>query len=986
MNTNSNFTKKRIAALIGSFVLDGTGSVALAQSEPTVVEEVVVTGILGSLDRAMDMKRSAQGVVDAIAAEDIGKFPDTNLAESLQRITGVSIDRTHGEGSRVTVRGFGPDYNLVTLNGRQMPTSALEDTSAAATRSFDFANLAAEGVSGVEVYKTSRATIPSGGIGATINILTNRPLDNPGLNASLGVKGVVDQSTDEGADVTPEVSGIYSQTFADDTFGVSLSGSYQERESGSRQASVSEGWHTFPGWANHDWEGGTGAWGAIPDEGHTNRPGPNDIYSVPQQLAYTFNEVQRSRVNGQLALQYRPLNSVTATVDYTYSRLDVAQQFHNVSAWFNFGPSTGVWTDGPVASPLVYAEQTPDNPSDLAMGAGDFQRVNENNSIGIHLEWLVTDRLVLELDAHSSSAESRPDGLYGSHNVIGAATWVRAETIAHFGESFPVLEVRYPDGMTALDPTDMRVTGSSFRNSMMKSEIDQLQFSGKFEFDGGQIMDFGIMHTDVYNRSAFANVQRDTWGGVGEAGDFDNDFWIPNTVADKFSALGSGSAKLQNEFFRFDFADIVARSKALYGDSGEGPVGDCGTRFCPSTDYANQTDRRTREETFSAYVQFNLEFDVDRMPLSVATGLRYESTRVTSSAATPTYSGIAWEAANEFSLMATGEQEFTHLTGSYNNLLPNVDATLEVIDDLIVRASISETLARPSYAHIQGGTTVNPLARINAGTGTRGNPDLLPYESFNLDLSVEWYYDYASYVSAGWFRKDVKNFIGTTIVQEELYSLAHPGDGPRYREAQEAVGNDAVAIRDYIMTHYGDTEYVDGERIIGIPGQDNLMTFNITVPTNEKDAVLHGLELAVQHTFGDSGFGVIANATLVEGDIRFDDAGLEEQFALFGLSDSANLIGFYDKYGVQARLAYNWRDQFLTAAAHGTGHPNPVYVEAYGQWDVSVSYDVTERFTVFAEGINITDEFNRTRSRAEEQVLFLTETGPRYSLGLRYTL
>lgn len=213
------------------------------------------------------------------------------------------------------------------------------------------------------------------------------------------------------------------------------------------------------------------------------------------------------------------------------------------------------------------------------------------------MEWLVNSRLLFGLDAHSSTAESRPDGLYGSDNVIGAATWVRAETIAHFGEAFPVLEVRFPDGVTALDPADMRVTGSSFRNSMMKSEIDQLQFSGEFEFDGGQSIDFGVMHADVYNRSAFANVQRDTWGGVGDAGDFDNDFWIPDTVADKFSAPGSDNPRLLNEFFRFDFADIVARSKALYGDSGEGPVGDCGTRFCPSTDYVSQTDRRTREVT-----------------------------------------------------------------------------------------------------------------------------------------------------------------------------------------------------------------------------------------------------------------------------------------------------------------------------------------------------------------------------------------------------
>ena len=153
-----------------AMALGATVATPVAAQQDDVIEEVVVTGIRGSLTSSMNTKRDAGGVVDAITAEDIGKFPDTNLAESLQRITGVSIDRSRGEGSKVTVRGFGPDFNLVTLNGRQMPTHS------ELTRSFDFADLASEAISGVEVYKTSNATLPTGGIGSTINIKTTRPL------------------------------------------------------------------------------------------------------------------------------------------------------------------------------------------------------------------------------------------------------------------------------------------------------------------------------------------------------------------------------------------------------------------------------------------------------------------------------------------------------------------------------------------------------------------------------------------------------------------------------------------------------------------------------------------------------------------------------------------------------------------------------------------------------------------------------------------
>src|SRR5690606_5454245 len=152
-----------------------------------------VTGIRGSLQSSMNLKRDASGIVDGIIAEDIGKFPDTNLAESLQRISGVSIDRSMGEGSKVTVRGVGPDFNLVLLNGRQMPASSIEATNASNSRAFDFANLASEAIAGVEVYKTSRASSSTGGIGATINIKTTRPLES-GPIANFGIKGVNDTS------------------------------------------------------------------------------------------------------------------------------------------------------------------------------------------------------------------------------------------------------------------------------------------------------------------------------------------------------------------------------------------------------------------------------------------------------------------------------------------------------------------------------------------------------------------------------------------------------------------------------------------------------------------------------------------------------------------------------------------------------------------------------------------------------------------------
>ncbi|MEO7169420.1 MAG: TonB-dependent receptor plug domain-containing protein, partial [Sphingomonas sp.] len=325
------------------------------QADAPQGDDIVVTGIRASLRQSLDIKRDSQGVVDAISAEEIGKFPDTNLAESLQRITGVSIDRSNGEGSLVTVRGFGPEFNLVTLNGRQMPTALIGDGgSAPSSRSFDFANLASEGVAAVEVYKSGRASIESGGIGSTINIRTPRPFDRPGTRGSLAVKGVMDTSQNGKNDITPEVSGIFSTTLADDRIGFAVIGSYQKRKASTNQAIV--------GWRD-GYLGNENNWGSLAPPGTpraaniTNRPGPTDVYQVPQNASYEFNNINRERINGQAVLQFRPTDALTATIDYTYSRNTVETRNSNVGIWFNHDDTSSSWTNGPVAGPVFYTER-----------------------------------------------------------------------------------------------------------------------------------------------------------------------------------------------------------------------------------------------------------------------------------------------------------------------------------------------------------------------------------------------------------------------------------------------------------------------------------------------------------------------------------------------------------------------------------------------------------------------------------------------------
>ena len=967
-----------IAVALGASVV---GPVAAQDAEEeNVMEVVVVQGVRRSLINSASIKRDSDGVVDAISAEDIGKFPDTNLAEAMSRITGVSIDRNSaggafGEGQRVTVRGVGPDFNLVLLNGRQMPGATLEDTSASNSRAYDFSNLASEAVSAVEVYKTSMSNVPTGGIGATINIRTARPLDIGDRSMSFGAKAVTDSSA-EGSSWTPEVSGIYSDVFADGKFGITLTGIYQERDFGWNQARIEQ--YRFI-------EGYSGDWGRIPAPGeegaelHINRPGPDDLYGVPQNLRYSLNQVERERLNGQLVLQWRPVETVTATLDYTYSELELQTRRSETSSWFNFGESAGEWTDGPIASPITYTEFKVEAPWwDRVYDQAKYGQKTENDSIGLNVEWLATDNLSFALDWHSSTAEIGSASPYGTNALLSAPAFHRGTSVVDMSQDFPVLSVDFANG--SMDPGAVLTGGYSFRDSYMKSEVEQLDLSGKFDFDDRMSLDFGVTMTEVNNRTAFGKNENPAWGGVGSPDDYPDELWQVRDISSAFDAIpGSGNPNLTNEFFIWDFDTVVALASQLRNEYMGKPD-------------AFTDDRRVKEETNSAYLQWLWNFDIGSMNANLRAGMRYEETEVDSSALVPIVTDIKWVSQNEYALVE-GDPDFTELDGKYDYWLPSLDFNIEVIENLIVRASYSETIGRPTWKNIQGGTTLSTV-RINGGTGDSGDPGLLPLESKNYDLSFEWYYGEGSYFSVGYFYKDIDNYVGTTIVQRTPFDLPHPAQGAWYDEANAATGgdDDLTEIRQYILSTYGDSQYVnvtgvDSEGnltgdIFGQPG-DAITVFDLAVAANQQNATLDGWEIAIQHLFGDSGFGFQANYTMADSDIAYDNRSTTNQFGIVGLSDSANLVGFYDKNGWIARLAYNWRDEFLTNTAWETD--NPLYTEEYGQWDAIVSYSFDNGFTVFAEAFNITDEYIRVHTRAQEQSAFVTQTGPRYGVGVRWT-
>ena len=952
------------------------------EEEAAVQDTVFVTGIRASLASSLATKRDADGIVDAITAEDIGKFPDQNLAESLQRITGVSVDRSLGEGSSVTVRGFGQDFNLVTFNGRLMPTSTLGDgASAPASRNFDFGNLASEAISAVEVYKTSKASVPTGGIGATINIRTTRPLEADGMSATIAAKGVYDESSIDDPELTPEISGLYSNQFMDGRLGFAVSGSYQERSGGVTQANVGwrDGYLGSPDFA--------GEWGALPTEGSwnfidgtTNRPGDTDVYAVPQNADYELAEFTRKRTNGQVTLQYDFTDSIRGTADYTYSHNQVDLERQTVGIWFNHGFTNSAWTDGPVAGPLFYTEFLGN--SDLSYSGALLANESENKSFGLNLAWDVSDRLTLNFDAHDSSAESKPGNKFGSSMSLGSAVLSIDNQTINFESDLPVISVvQNPDLPDLFSASSILGTGSSFRNAYVRDDILQARIYGSYDFDHSLIdsVDFGVGQLENEYKSRYGFIQTDSWGGLGTPDDYPDDLWEFDTISDQFDGIsGADDPNILPGIYRMDVAALAELMEANYGI--------CSTPFTgqslPGTCLAVQdTDDVYVEEIFSLFAQYNNTFDLFGRDATLNAGFRYEETDVTSTSLQPNPVGTNWTGLTEIGVNFDGQDTLT-VNGSYEHFLPSIDFAFEPLEFVKIRTAYSQTITRPAYNNLRASLNLQPPFRPEEARAAQGNAALEPFESENFDISAEWYYADDSYISLAYFTKDVTNFIGTSEFDQTFPGLTNPARGPRYDAAIAALGADATnaQIQDYIRANFPDTVDANG----GILGQpdDPLFQIRTTVPFNNDESLKYeGLEFAVQHIFGDTGFGAIFNYTVAFDAEQYDNtlSYRTPQFVVTGWSDSANVIGFYEKYGFQARLAYNWREMFLA----GDG-PNPFYVENYGQLDGNVSYEFENGVSIFAEGINITGEDRRGHRRSSNNVYFMNNGQPRWSFGARY--
>ncbi|PHZ86698.1 TonB-dependent receptor [Paremcibacter congregatus] len=872
---------------------------AEAGMDELAMEEVVVTGMRNSLKKSIDYKKNSSTVVDAITAEDIGKFPDQNIAESLQRITGVTIDRSGGEGQLLTVRGMGPEFNSTLLNGRTLATTS-------GGRAFSFDIMASELVSGAEVHKTQSAYLQEGSIGATVNIKTLKPMDFPGFQAVGSVKGLYDGMTGK---VKPQVSGLISDTFADDTFGVLASFSYYNRESRYDKANTAY-------YRKYD---------SVEIDGQTY----SDIY-FPRNYDQIAQTETRERLSGTLVLQYRPTDDVEITADALYSKLDVQYRQDVFPHWFTTGTAKNpVFDDN---NTVVKADFEGTFVESLVRQS---DAKNELIAGGFNVDWDVSENWKMIFDVSVSKAESDPKKGW-SDTVIGRPGDFSYDRSA--GDLVPTM------GYSNFDESDPLTAGwGSLQGTRIEDEVLEAKFDNNYFIeDAGPLVKvgFGGMFS---NRTLGSTYGETEYPLPWIFADNSSRIVLPTSMfhpydADGFLSGASGSpTETWPTYDSDEFLNFLLSEEAISQLDDPEPIRELIARTGGFTMIPDPAAYEVNEKVKALYVDVHLEGDVADMPWSVVAGLRYVETKSKSIGQQVALLDLIPAPTTPGEVIAIRSDDYVpvEVKNTYHDFLPSLNAKLNMTDNVIARFAFSKSLTRPELDEM------SPLTSYSGGsldnlTGSGSNPKLSPYLSTNFDLSLEWYYSDASYVAVSGFHKDIDGYIGSSEVSETV-----------------------------VLT-------------------SGTYNYEISRPVNLHSTKIKGIEVAAQHMFTSlpspfDGLGIMANATFLDSSSSTDVEG--EKLPLIGLSDSQNLILFYEKGPFQARIAYNNRDRFMQQKplSYRDGH----YVDDYHQIDITASYDIDDNFTVFFEGINITNELYITTAEYKNQIIEVIENGPRYSIGIR---
>lgn len=825
--------KHTLIGTASALALLGVGAAAAAQTAPAETatpagtkpaadenpDDIVVTGIRASLRRSLEAKRSSSVIADILSAEDIGKFPDKNVAEALQRIPGVVINREFGEGERVSLRGTAPNLTKTLVNGHAIATAdwfILEQL--AATRSFNYLTLPSEIVGQLDVYKSPQADVEEGGIGGTINVHTRNPLDLKAFTISASAQAAYSDSRGK---VDPQVSGMVSWKNADETFGVLVGGVYQKRR------------------IRRD---GVEVLGYFDPAGDSN-----GTALVPSLIGSALFNQERERYGGNIALQFKPSDTLEVNVTGLYSRFNADNFNQNFLAWgSNALGGGGTLTNAVVKNGTVISGRIDSVPGGRAVvyDAIDRKAFAQTFSGDFDVNWTPTDADTL----HVKLGYTKANGDTSSQPFY--------EGGAPGGFTFDLTGKTPQVSFIGVDPTNPASLAFDFASLHKITNDDKEKYAYvdyEHEFDAGILKSIkaGAKFTDHDRVTQFLATTyggfflpllasgcggpctSSSFAGSLTPGDFLDNIKLPGTL-DSFFQI---DRKKLEDIFNSQPASVRARI------------------INPPENYA------INEKAYGGYVMANLGGEGWRGNIGVRV-VRTDQRSSGNLIGVPPGPGTVND--NAF-----GVYQPVEVKRHYTDVLPSANISIDLKPELILRLAAGRTVARPDYTDIVPRISLNPGSLTAAG----GDPLVDPYRANQADISLEYYPDRGTIFAVALYYKDIKSYITDAITQERF-------------PVQTATPNVS--------------------RCNLINATDNLYDclFDVNRRANGPGGTNKGIEIQASRKIW-GGFGANVNYTYSDASIK---GGIPVQG---NSKHAVNLTGYYEDALFSARLSYTYRSKFF---------------------------------------------------------------------------
>lgn len=936
MGRATEFLLERKAASLSTRLLAGSAAVALIAAatpafaqQPTppqddnTVQEVIVTGsFANSLADALTLKRQADSISDSVSASDIGNFPAVNVAEALQRVPGVSISREAGEGQFVSVRGLGPNFQSVTLNGSPIAYNENIRNSDQSGRQFQFRVIPADLISAIVVTKSPTADLIDGGIGSNIDIRTADALETePFVTARAYTH--YEERTEEN---TPNGSLSAGWRNADRTLGVVGGISLATRD------------------VQFD---------RLQHFGYTNRVIGGATVSVPNDVVITLEREERRRVSAMGGLSWTPSDTLSMSVDALYSNFNNVIDEDRTS--FSFGGRSDfnqrfVASSARVVNGVLHAGQI--NGGRVDRTAEFSEQTHENLFIKASAEW---DVLGWQVTPSLSYSEATSELTTPLQRITGAT----AENPAGLSYSFdfgddPVGNREYASVLTNLDlgsPTATRVSAYRIRptNSVDDDMTALLDLRRDLELHLGGLRFSEIRLGGQYTDRSRDYQRRDRVMAARPGVDVNTAPYL-----DQQLPTNAFNRSIQNMYpmgLSYN-RGLFAASYVVAGEfDGTNPQSD----DLIATGADLQQSYGVAEEITAGYVRSDFAAELGPMPLSGNLGLRWVST---DTSVTGTLLTAGRNAAGAVTTVVNPQT----FEGSYSEFLPSLNLTLDLREDVLLRLGASRTLTRPSLADLRTAVVPNSSlitqvflngqsaldnAAASAKTGVGGNPELSPYTSVNFDLSLEWYFQEFGAIYGAVFTKDVSDFIGGVGRTEQILFATQGG---------QTLTGDLLITR---PQNIGDAK-VEG------------VEFGLSYKFD------WGLGLAASATFTNSEAEIEASPGV------FTDAGLQgvsdRSFSISPFFERGPLEAHFS-YTYRSDFTANGN---ISPGSNAVTDPlNAIVADGFGTLDFGASWQVTEAFQLFAEGTNITAERQAVYQGDESRPYQIHEYGRSFNFGVR---